>query len=550
MGRWSATEICQRAAEAENARSELQNTIDLCMAVAMPWRHRHRRRRSFMSLFDSTAPTAVQRFGSRLQRDITPPFQRWMKLECGPLVPAAMMENANRKLEMPTDIIHAVLDASGFPKSSRETYSDLAVGTGALLATEGDDHEPIRWTSAPAWALGIEEGPGGRIDNVFYEKLYPAWTLPRHWPGAKWPQAVQEKIADNSTSPIKILQASYYDSDTRGWRIAIVCRQDGDKEIAWETERRTNPWIIPRWWTTPGGPWGYGPLMLALPDILTLNKTVEMVLRAAAYSLAPPLMVAHDGVVNPDTMRLSPNALIRVARTGGPMGKSIEPMDIGSRVDLAQIVLQELRTNTNKNLLNEQLPPETGAVRSASEIVERAKQLQYDAGAAFGSLNHEFVPQVVATVIDILDKKKVAGISWADLRLDQMVLKVNIISPLARSQNLDDVQSVVQWLETMKAIGGDAMVAHASKIEDVGPYLGRTMGARPSLIRSQQERDALEQTAGAVLGAQAQAQQQGGQPGGAPQAGGGGATPAPFATPALTLGLPAPTPGPAPGPTP
>jgi len=554
VARWTAIEIEERAAHAETQRAVIANEIDQCMDLAMPWRRRQKGRDTFDRLFDGTGPTGVQRFSGRIQQDVTPPFQRWFNLEAGPLVPPAMVETINRRLEPATLVAHAVLDASAFPQSSAEAYADLAIGTGALLATEGSDRMPIRWQAAPPWALGIEEGPSGRIENVFWKRGYPAWTLDRLWPGADWGKSVRERIDKRDTADVEILQASYFDEDIDKWRIAIVCCANGDKDVVWERERRSNPWIIPRWWTTPGSPWGRGPLMLALPDIKTLNKTVEMVLRAAAYSLAPPLMVLHDGVINPDQMRLAPSALIRVARTGGPMGRSIEPLDIGSKVDLAQIVLQDLRQGVNKTLLNQQLPPDTGPVRSASEIVERAKELQFDASSAFGRLNHDLVPGVISAVIDILDLKKVALIDWNDLRIDQLVLKVNVISPLARAQALDDVQNTVQWLETMKAIGGDLMVAHAATIEDVGPYLGGRFGVSKSLIRPKAQRDALEKTAGAAAVASAQQQgapgpQQKGAPaqqpaGGGGQGGlGGGATPAPFAPPPDTLSLPGPIPG-------
>lgn len=543
MARWTAAEIENRASEAESKRAVIEREIDECMALAMPWRRRRKGRTGFDHLFDSTAPTSTNRFASRLQRDMTPPFQRWMKLQAGPMVPMAQREAVNLQLETATDIVHAVLDASAFPKASHEMYSDLAVGTGALLATEGDDRQPIRWQSVPPWALGIEEGPSGRIENVYWEDEKPAWTLARLWPQAQWGRKVQEQIDKRETAPVRILQASYYDEDTGTWRIAIVQKADGEKAIVWERERRSNPWIIPRWWTTAGDPWGRGPLMMSLPDIKTANKTVEMVLRAAAYGLAPPLMVLHDGVINPDRMRLAPSALIRVARTGGPMGKSIEPLDIGSKVDLAQIVLEDLRGGVKKNLLDEQLPPATGAVRSASEIVERSKELQYDAGAAFGRLNHEYVPQVIAAVIDILDLKKVALINWNQLQIDHLVLKVNVISPMARSQNLDDVQNIVQWAETLKSLGGPEMLAHAVMVEDLGADLGERFGAPQKLIRPKAQRDALEQAAGKLMAAQAQ-QQQGAPAGGgaAPGGLGGGAAPAPFPTAPATLALPGPAP--------
>src|SRR5690606_35514148 len=118
------------------------------------------------------------------------------------------------------------------------------------------------------------------------ERPYPVWQLPRLWPKADWPQSIREAAAKGQRDRVQILQGSYYDEEIRGWRLAIVLCEGDASKIVFSNEHRTNPWIIPRWWTTPGDSWGYGPLLLTLPDIKTANKTVEMILRAAAFSLA------------------------------------------------------------------------------------------------------------------------------------------------------------------------------------------------------------------------------------------------------------------------
>lgn len=514
MAMWTDKQIAEHASAAEQARGPILPYIRDCLELTMPWRgDRQRHGAGFDRLFDSTGPINVQRSASRLQRDLTPPFQRWYELEAGPLVPDHLVEQVNRQLATPTTIGHAILDASSFHQASMEAYSDLLISTGALLAKEGDDRDPIHWTAVPAWSLAIEEGPSGRVDNCFWRKNYPAWTLRHHWPQAKWPEALAKKIADNSTDKVRVLQASYYDADFGGWRIAVQLDDGGKPQTVFDSARdRTNPFIVFRYWTTPGDPWGRGPVMLALPDIRTANKTVEMILKAAAYSLAPPLMVLHDGVVNPDSLRLAPQALIRVARTGGPMGASITPLNLGASVDMGQIVLDDLRQQISKNLLGTQLPPDAGAVRSASEIIERTKQLQYDAGAAFGRLNHEYVPQVVARILDILDRKRVFGINWEELKIDQLVMRVKITSPLARSQNLEDVQTIVQFWELAKSIGGEEAFVQIANTEDGLPRLAKLMGVPMWAVNDNETRQRLAQAAG-EMAAQVMA---GGAPGGGP----------------------------------
>jgi hypothetical protein len=496
MARWDDKTITRRSDAAHLQRAKVLPYIRACLAMFAPWRlDGNTGAAAFEALFDSTGPTSLQRAANKLQRELTPAFQRWFELEAGPLVPEDQVEPVNRILEGSTKILHAALDASAFHTASQEAYGDLQIGTGALLALEGNDQTPVKWLSAPAWAVAFEDGPSGRAENVFWEKEFPAYILDSHWPGAQWSAKTRKEIGKGADTKIRVRQSSYYDPDLPGWRIAV--QECGSYPVVWDSARdRTNPWIIFRYWTSPGDPWGRGPAMLALPNVRTANKIVEMILTAAAYQLAPPLMVSHDGVVNPDTMSLSPRALIRVARTGGPMGPSIAALPIGGNVDMGNLVLEDQRINIKRDLGDEQLPPPTGAVRSASEIVERTKNLAYDSGAAFGRLNHEFAPQVVARNIDLLDRRKVATINWADLRIDQLIMKVKLTGPLARTQNLEDVQTIVQFWELAKGIGGEEAFMHIANLSDGLPKLAKLMGVPLWAVNNPDTRAMLAKAAG------------------------------------------------------
>ena len=503
MAYWNASEICSRHRHADDQRGQMQAYIDEAMDFGIPWaRDPSKGRMVFDRLFDSSGPWGVAKFAGRVQRDLTPHGSRWFELEAGPLVPPDQRDGINRSLELGTSICHAALNASAFHHASSQMYSHLAIGTGALLGAEGDDRNPINWTAVPAWGLGIEEGPDGRIENVYWRRHYPAWQLGRRWPQAEWPKDVRELIAQRSTQLVDVLQATYYHPEARGWVLAICLMggpgtngQPSNGLIVFEKLQRTNPWIIPRWWTTPGMPWGIGPLLLTLPDIKTANKAVEMILKAAALNLAPPLMVLHDGVVNPDNLRIAPHALIRVARTGGNLGRSIEPLDMGSRVDLTQISLEDARQSIARNLLARELPPATGSVRSPTEIIERIKDLQEDTGPAFGRLSYEYVPGVIARTIDILDRKGLPVINFDEMRVDELTLRVKITSPMAMQQNLADVESAVRWLELARAVGGEELYAIIADVERALIEMRPLMGARSWVAKSDADREATKQAA-------------------------------------------------------
>jgi hypothetical protein len=64
-----------------------------------------------------------------------------------------------------------------------------------------------------------------------------------------------------------------------------------------------------RYHRVPGEPYGRGPILLALPTIKTLNKAVELTLKAAAIQMLGIWGYRPGGSFNPDTVRLGPGEI-------------------------------------------------------------------------------------------------------------------------------------------------------------------------------------------------------------------------------------------------
>jgi hypothetical protein len=55
-------------------------------------------------------------------------------------------------------------------------------------------------------------------------------------------------------------------------------------------------------------------------------------------------------------------------------------------------------------------------------------------------------------------------------------MKVKVTGPLARSQNLEDVQTIVQFWELAKGVGGEEAFMHIADLQDGLPKLAKLMG--------------------------------------------------------------------------
>jgi hypothetical protein len=229
--------------------------------------------------------------------------------------------------------------------------------------------------------------------------------------------------------------------------------------------------------------YGRGPLLTALPDIKTLNKTLELLLKNASLAVAGVYTAADDGVLNPQTVKILPGAIIPVARNGGPQGETLRPLPRSGDFNVSQIVINDLRLSIKKVLLDESLPPDNMSARSATEVVERMKELAQNLGSAFGRLINETMIPLVSRILQVMDEK---GLIDLPLRVNGLEVKVSPVAPLAMAQNMEEVNSVMQFMQITQQLGNEGQLA--VKVGDLIDYLGDKFGVPASIRTTAAER--------------------------------------------------------------
>jgi hypothetical protein len=195
-----------------------------------------------------------------------------------------------------------------------------------------------------------------------------------------------------------------------------------------------------------------------------------------------------DGVLNPQTIRIVPGAVIPVASNGGARGASLQPLPRAGDLQLTQIVLQDLRMNIKRTLLDDSLPPDNMSARSATEIVERMRELATNLGSAFGRLITETMVPLVRRSMYIMNE---AGLIALPLRVNGLEVRVVPVSPLAKAQHLDDIQDAMQWAQISSSLGPIAQ--STIKADAVADYVADKLGVPTSLRTSEEERQEIEQ---------------------------------------------------------
>lgn len=488
--------LIKRVAKARARQARYQHLMQDAYELAMPdregWSQKAEGQDRAQRIYDSTAVVGVPRFANRLQQALFPPYQRWAQLEPTPGYKG--VNDLPEQLEETTEIMFREIRASNFDNALNEAAHDLCAGTASILVENGKQHDPqgstLRFQAFPVDRVALDEGPFGNIEGVFLRQTPRARDLTRLYPElrGKMPQALAAKERDAPDEEIPLDQCTIYEADKGRWCMKVL--DPTGKTILAERYFRTSPWVIMRWSKAPGEVYGRGPLVQAMPDVRTANKTKELILQNAALAVAGVWGARDDGVLNPATVQIRPGMIIPMETTDGPQGPSLKRLEIGANFDVAQIVLQDLQTAIRQILFDNPLPPKVERGITATEIIERLSQFSQDTGA-FGRLNSEGVVPLVMRILDVLDE---AGVLPKALsRVRDLIARIVPVSPLAQAQNLADVRNVVDLLTVCLGLGEIGMqVARAAvNFDRLGQWLA-DMFKVPAQLRPDEDELAKE----------------------------------------------------------
>jgi len=466
----TARDITKRFKKAQSRKTNWSELYEEALEYAAPNRESFdeenefpgQRRQGAGRVYDSTATNAMQKFASNIQSSLVPSMRQWIKL-----VPGSSIEDEeglDEQLAQINSVMFSHISNSNFDTQIAESFLDLSVGTGAMLVQKGESSErPLQFTNVPLSQLYLEEGPHGRVETAFRKHKVALRNIEKTWPDAELNDTLKERMERKPDDAINLIEATLpekvtifnprteQDEEIDGYKYYVIA--ENQDHILVEREQRSSPWVVFRWSSLPGEIYGRGPLLQALPDIKTINKTKELLLQAASVDIFPPFTFVNDGVMNLENIDLSPGAGIPVeSNSGGVRGRSIEPFTTGSRVDLAQLVINDLRQSINEMMFAEPLGPVDLPVKTATEVSLRQQELSKRIGSAFGKLQYELITPLINRILDILDEQGLIDIG--PFRVDGNVIAIQHISPLALAQNEEEFANMLRYAETIVNLFG------------------------------------------------------------------------------------------------
>jgi hypothetical protein len=477
------------------ARKELWVThMRECYEFALPQRetfYQHRPgEKKNTTIYDDTAVTGVQKFASRLQATLVPPWRNWTTFKPGSDVPKEQHDDIQKDLDEVTSVVFDHINHSNFATQSNECFLDVAVGTGILVCNEGTGEDLLEFNAVPLSEAFLEEGPAGTIETVWREHKVQVNHIERLWPGAELSTKMKQTLQKEPDSKTTLVEGSVYCPDAKMYHTLVM--DFSEKHLIYRSDSETSAWIVPRWSTIAGEIYGRGPVMSILPTIKTVNKVKEFILRNAALAISGVYTSLDDGVLNPYTVRIAPGAVLPVG-SNDSRNPTLRALERSGDFNVGEFVLADLQEDIKRALFNTMRDP-SDAVVSATQFALEHKDLIADAGSSYGRLQTEFVEKVLKRVVHILSKNG----KIPDIKVDGREITLKHTSPLARAQDNEDILTFQHFVEILTPFGPQVM-AGGVKTEDLPAWLGKKLGVEQDVLRTETERkQIMEQTTQAL----------------------------------------------------
>lgn len=409
-------------------------------------------------VYDTTAVEAVTTFVSKLHETMTPPLVQWgflevdasMMIETNDDAKLALVQDAQLILDAYMRKLFTYIHASNFDVVINECYYDLSIGTAALVINQHTDKQPFLCTSIPMDKLCIEEAVNGNVESWFrtWQNMKIA-DLHTRWPGILLSSDLIQMIAADADAVVRQIYegVAYFSNTDKKYLYAVWT----DGAVLYSQWLDSSPGIIWRWKKTNNETWGRGPVMEALPSIISLNEMARVELASANLNTFRPYMGFSDAVFNPHTFKLEPFTIIPIAPVGANSQFPLTPLPNSADPNFAQMTMADLRMQIKKLLFAEE-PQDSQGVQpqTAYELSMKQQTLAEKIGPLFSRMQQEFLWPVIQRFAYILHT--MGKLPYP--KVGKVPVKFKYKSPLALAKGRADLEKFIQWVQTMQGVMG------------------------------------------------------------------------------------------------
>lgn len=445
-------------------------------------------------LFDNTSVYANELLASALHGMLTNPATIWFGLETG----EDELDNDDEVRKWLQDSVKKIINVmnqSNFQTEIHETYIDLGGFGTTLLRVLEDDETVVRFESRPIYEAYILENFRGVVDTVYYKYEMEAQQIYEQFGeksfkyvfGDQW----KKILNDTPLKPECMIHAVEPNKKYKGipapgnLAFASMHIHKGTKKTLEVKGYHENPNIVSRWSKISGEKYGRGPGMKTLADIKMLNKMKKATIEGAQLAVNPILQAPDDGVLLP--IKTGPNT-INYYRAGTQ--DRIEALNTGNRVDLGEIMMENVRKQILQGFFIDQLQLVQQDRMTTTEVLQRKDEQLRLLGPILGRQHFELLKPLVDRVFGIMFRKGL--LEEAPRKLRGRELQVKYTSQIAKAQKTAEADNITRgmafitpFVPSMPEILDNF---HPDKIVE---YAGEAFGFPEKILRKKTEREQI-----------------------------------------------------------
>lgn len=511
-----ATQIMRRKSVMESARTPHEQVWRECFDLSFPERgdgfYGERNDASALlakraRLMDSTSTDGGLIMAAAFMDGGTPSNSRWFGLAAGQDTDEEKLWFDDAAETMFVNIHGSNFDAVGF-----EACLDM-VAAGWFVLFIGEDRDggyhfelfPIATTYIAA------SKPGGQPDTLIRLYDLTAEQAENDFGRDALPEKIRKALENNQPdTKFNFCQYIYPRSpESTGARAKNLafgsCHVEmGSQHLVRESGYHECPFVAPRFAKLPNSDYAVGPMFRALPDVRQLNHLVGMENLNIDMAISGMWIAEDDGVLNPRTVKVGPRKII-VANSVD----SMKSLSTGGNFEISFTKKADLQAAIRKTLMADQLSPQDGPVRTATEIHVRTQMIRKLLGPIYGRLQAEWYAPMINRCFGIAMRAGILRPPPQSLANRQYNVKFE--SPNAKAQKLEEVNAVETTVQAVGALAvakQDPSVWDTIDTDEAISIIREGRGAPARIARSKDDIAAMrEQRAKAQQQAQQQQQQ-------------------------------------------
>jgi len=487
-----ARKYCTRLGQLKAARAQYESHWAECYRFGAPERQqsfagsdvKNQRETERADLYDSTAADSVQVLVSMIMNGVTPANAIWFKAQPDGIDDLSEVTEGERWLEDVCQFMWRNIHGANFDSENFDTITDVVTAGWGVMYVD-IDREAGGGYVFESWPTGScfigSSRADGLIDTIYREHEMTAEAMINTYGEKNCHYTVVDTAKRALDTKLKLLHVIQPRKQVGAGQInkampfASYHIDQSNQHMLKESGYHEFPCSVPRLRKLPNSVYGNGQMTLALPDAKSLNDLMKNTLRSADLQIGGMWIAQDDGVLNPHTVRIGPRKVI-IANSVDSMKR----LDDGVNFQLSEYLLTNLQ----------------GGIRRRQLL-----------GPMYGRLQTEYLKSILDRCFGLAIRSGALGQPPQELWGRNLSFK--FVSPLARSQRMEEVYATEQYIMSMANVAGvDPTVLDNINFDAVATVTGSGRGVPQSIMRTADEVQQLRESRQKAQEEQAQAQQQ------------------------------------------